>query len=386
MKKFNSIIKGLFSSQTLRKSTYSRIFSLFAVGIFLRFLSKIPLPFIDYSLLPLSYRPCFLALGILPIVQASLLVQVFNSVKPKTDEDDFDKYQKIQKQIKVVSTIISIILSFNQVRTLTPIMSSYTLTSKIILGVSLMIGGLVLVWISEWISETFSISGSVVALTFTSVIDDVIRLISEASNFDIKLKVVFGIYVILVAAFTTFISKSSIEFPILSSKQSYSEQAKASVLPFAINPGAVMALVSAESLVRITQVGASKISFLSFDPYVNSIGTSILRFLLIVSFSFYCSKLQVDSDKVAKELITMNMTILRKSPGQETQSYLEDELKKTYLSAGLLLGILVVFSDFVDSYYPAISLKANLSSLLILFGTMLDLEDRLFDLGIEKLP
>jgi preprotein translocase subunit SecY len=80
----------------------------------------------------------------------------------------------------------------------------------------------------------------------------------------------------------------------------------------------------------------------------------------------------------------MNMTILRKSPGQETQSFLEDELKKTYLSAGLLLAFLVVFSDLVDLYYPAISLKANLSSLLILFGTMLDLEDRLFDLGIGK--
>lgn len=384
MKNFSSSIKGLFSIKISRKSPYSRIISLFAVGAFLRFLSKIPLPFVDYSLLPLSNRPCFLALGILPIVQASLLVQVFNSIKPKTDEDDFDKYQKIQKQIKIVSTIISIIISFNQVRALTPIMYSYTLTSKLILGLSLIVGGLTLIWISDWISETFSISGSVVALTFTSVIDDVIRLISEASNFNFNLKIIFAFYIIAVAAFTTFISKSTIEFPILSSKQSYSEQSKASVLPFAINPGAVMALVSAESLVRISQLGISKISFLSFNESFSSLSTSILRFFLIVIFSYYCSKLQVDSDKVSKELITMNMTILRKSPGQETQSYLEDELKKTYLSAGLLLGLLVLFSDLVDSYYPALSLKANLSSLLILFGTMLDLEDRLFDLGIGK--
>lgn len=384
MEKSNSTIKGLFSASNFRKSPYSRIISLFAVGVFLRFLSKIPLPFIDYSLLPISNRPSFLALGILPIVQGSLLVQVFNSIKPKTDEDDFDKYQKIQKQIKIVSTIISVIISLNQVKALTPIMSSYTLFSKIILGATLVIGGLILIWISEWISETFSISGSVVALTFTSVIDDVIRLLSETSNFDFKLKVVFGIYVIAVASFTTFISKSSIEFPILSSKQSYSEQAKFSVLPFAINPGAVMALVSAESLVRIVQVAGSKINFITIDPSFNVIGISILRFILIVSFSYYCSKLQVDSDKVAKELITMNMTIVRKAPGQETQYYLEDELKKTYLSAGLLLGLLVIFSDLTDFYYPSISLKANLSSLLILFGTMLDLEDRLFDLGVSK--
>jgi preprotein translocase subunit SecY len=216
------------------------------------------------------------------------------------------------------------------------------------------------------------------------VIDDVIRLITEATTFDVKLKIVFAFYVLGVAAFATFISKSSIEFPILSSKQSYSEKSKSSVLPFSINPGAVMALVSAESLVRIATVGVSKFSFITFDPTFSSVATSILRFILIVSFSYYCSKLQVDSDKVSKELMTMNMTIVRKVPGQETQSYLENELKKTYLSAGLLLGLLVTFSELADFYYPSISLKANLSSLLILFGTMLDLEDRLFDLGFSR--
>lgn len=384
MNKLSTMLANIFSAEKLRKSSQDRVISLFVLGACLRFLSKIPLPCIDYALLPASNRPCFLALGILPLVQASLLVQVFNSVKPKTDEDDFDKYQKIQKQIKVVSTCIAILVSIGQVRALTPVMFSYTLMSKFILGVTLVLGGLVLVWISEWVSESFSISGSVVVLTFTSVIDDVIRLVLEASNLDIKPRLILGLYVLAVAAFTTFISKSTVEFPILSSKQSYSEQSKPSLLPFAINPGAVMGLVSAESLLRILQSGLTQLTFLSLNPTLLSIFISILRFVLIITFSYYCSKLQVDSDKVSKELITMNMTILSKSPGQETQNYLEDELKRTYLSAGLMLAILVGASDVLDTYYPTIGLKSNLSSLLILFGTMLDLEDRLFDLGLKK--
>ena len=378
------MLANIFSAEKLRKSSQDRVISLFVLGACLRFLSKIPLPCIDYALLPASNRPCFLALGILPLVQASLLVQVFNSVKPKTDEDDFDKYQKIQKQIKVVSTCIAILVSIGQVRALTPVMFSYTLMSKFILGLTLVLGGLVLIWISEWVSESFSISGSVVVLTFTSVIDDVIRLVLEASNLDIKPRLILGLYVLAVAAFTTFISKSTVEFPILSSKQSYSEQSKPSLLPFAINPGAVMGLVSAESLLRILQSGLTQLTFLSLNPILLNIFISILRFILIITFSYYCSKLQVDSDKVSKELITMNMTILSKSPGQETQNYLEDELKRTYLSAGLMLAILVGASDILDTYYPTIGLKSNLSSLLILFGTMLDLEDRLFDLGLKK--
>ena len=384
MNKLTSVLGNIFSADKLRKSSQDRVFSLFVLGACLRFLSKIPLPCIDYSLLPASNRPCFLALGILPLVQASLLVQVFNSAKPKSEDDDFDKYQKTQKQIKIVSACIAVLVSIGQVRALSPVMYSYTLMSKFILGIALITGGLILIWISEWVSESFSISGSVVVLTFTSVIDDVIRLVLEASNLDNKPRLILGLYVLAVAAFTTFISKSTVEFPILSSKQSYSEQAKPSLLPFAINPGAVMGLVSAESLLRILQSGINQINFLSLSPLIFGLFIGFLRFVLIITFSYYCSKLQVDSDKVSKELITMNMTILRKSPGQETQNYLEDELKRTYLSAGLMLALLVGISDVLDNYYPTIGLKSNLSSLLILFGTMLDLEDRLFDLGLKK--
>ncbi|AFZ64236.1 preprotein translocase subunit (chloroplast) [Nannochloropsis gaditana] len=384
MNKLSTMLANMFSAEKLRKSAQDRVLSLFVLGACLRFLSKIPLPCIDYSLLPASNRPCFLALGILPLVQASLLVQVFNSIKPKSEDDDFDKYQKIQKQVKIVSAFIAILVSVGQVRALSPVMYSYTLMSKFILGTTLVTGGLVLIWISEWVSESFSISGSVVVLTFTSVIDDVIRLTLEASNLDTKPRIILGFYVLAVAAFTTFISKSTVEFPILSSKQSYSEQSKPSLLPFAINPGAVMGLVSAESLLRLIQSGFNQISFISLGPTLIGILISLLRFVFIITFSYYCSKLQVDSDKVSKELITMNMTILRKSPGQETQNYLEDELKRTYLSAGLMLALLVGVSDILDNYYPTIGLKSNLSSLLILFGTMLDLEDRLFDLGLKK--
>nr|YP_010478487.1 SecY-type transporter protein [Chlorobotrys sp.]UVI60792.1 SecY-type transporter protein [Chlorobotrys sp.] len=375
---------NILPPQKVRFSSQKRLLFLFVIGACLRFLSKIPLPCIDYSLLPLSNRPSILALGILPLVQASLLVQVFNSVKPKSADEDFDKYQKIQKQIKVVSLFIAFLVSVSQVKALLPVMYSYSLVSKIVLASSLITGSLILIWISEWLSETFSLSGSVVVLTFTSVIDDVIRLLSEASNLDLTPKIFFIFFVLAVAGFTTFISKSTVEFPILSSKQSYSEQSKPSLLPFAINPGAVMALISAESLLRLFQSGMSQFYVLDRNPLVSSFVIGLLRFVLIVSFSYYCSKLQVDSDKVAKELLTMNMTIVSKSPGQETQNYLEDQLKRTYLSAGFMLAILVVLSELLDMYYPTIGLKSNLSSLLLLFGTMIDLENRLFDLGLKN--
>lgn len=376
---------NVFSTQKFKTSSQGRILSLFLVGTLLRFLSKIPLPYVDYSLLPVFNRPNFLALGILPLVQASLIVQLFNNAKPKNDEDDFDKYQKIQKQIKLISFGIAILLSINQLKSLSPVLINYGLETKVFIFLTLLAGGLTLIWLSDWVSETLSISGSVVVLTFTSVIDDVIRLISETSNLSLLPKIFFAAYVLGIASFTTFISKSTIEFPILSSKQSYSDQLKTSYLPFAINPGTVMALVSAESVIRLVQLGINQFTIFSLPAILTPIISGISRFSLIVIFSYYCSKLQVDSDKVAKELLTMNMTILKKSPGQETQNYLEDELKKTYLSAGLMLAILVGLSEILDIYYPTIGLKANLSSLLILFGTMVDLEDRLFDQGLKKL-
>lgn len=375
MKDLRSILRrSIFDPYELEKSSQKKLFSLILIGIGLRILSRTPLPGIDYSLLPVSNQPGLLELGILPFIQASILAQLINI----NDDDDFNKQAKVQKQIKFISLGIALITSITKVKLLAPAMYSYNPLSVILLIATLITGAIVLIWVSEWISEAFSLSGSVVVLLLTSIIDDLFRLFSQARAVDGQPVGIFILYLLLVSAFAIFFSRSTINFPIRSSRQAYSKQLQSSVISFTVNPGAVMALVSTESLIRLFLSNLTGFSFINKYLFIVSAIVSVIRFVLLIVFSYYCSKLQVDSDKVAKELNTMNVTILTKSANETLKEYLDRVLKKTYIGGGILLAILVAFSEILGFYYPVINLRANLSSLMILFGTLHDLDDRIF--------
>jgi preprotein translocase subunit SecY len=375
VKDLKSILRRyIFDPSELEKSSQKKLVSLVLVGIGLRILSRAPLPGIDYSLLPQSNQPGILELGILPFIQASILAQLINF----NDDDEFNKQNKIQKQIKYLSVGIAIITAITKVKSLAPAMYSYTIISTVLLGITLITGAIILIWVSEWISEIFSLSGSVVVLLITSIVDDLFRLFSQARVANNEPFFIFILYLILVSAFAIFFSRSTINFPIRSSRQAYSKQLQSSTISFTVNPGAVMALVSTESLIRLFLSNIGGLIFISKYSLIFSSFVNIVRFVLIVVFSYYSSKLQVDSDKVAKELNTMNITILTKSSNETVKEYLDRVLKKTYIGGGVLLAALVALSEILGMYYPAINLRANLSSLMILFGTLHDLDDRIF--------
>jgi preprotein translocase subunit SecY len=365
-----------FDTQKIKQSSQKKIISLLILGIFLRILSRIPLPGIDYSLLSQSNQPGFLELGVLPLVQASILVQLLNL--NDSNDDDFNKQTKIQKQIKYISLGLAIITSLTKLKMLAPAMYSYTLTNNLVITTTLVTGTVVIIWVSEWLTEIFSLSGSVVVLLFTSIIDDLFRLVSQVRVANTQSVWIFILYLVLVSIFAIFFSRSTLNLPIRSSRQAYSSQMQSSTIPFTINPGAIMALVSTESLISLVFSNLTTFGFIANSSVLLSGIIAIIRFVLIVVFSYYCSKLQVDSDKIAKELNTMNVTILTKSSNESVKEYLDRILKKTYLGGGILLAILVAFSEILGMYYPVINLRANLSSLMILFGTLHDLHDRIF--------
>lgn len=376
MKDLRNILRRyIFDPNELEKSSQKKLFSLVFIGIGLRLISRIPLPGLDYSLLPISNQPGLLDLGILPFIQASILAQLINI---NDNDDDFNKQTKIQKQIKLISVVIAIITSITKVKAFAPAMYSFTPISVLLLITSLLTGAVILIWISEWISEAFSLSGSVVVLLLTSIIDDLFRLFSQVRAANSEPVIIFIVYLILVSAFAIFFSRSTINFPIRSSRQAYSKQIQSSTISFTVNPGSVMALVSTESLIRLVLSNLIGLPLLNKYGFFLSSIVSVSRFILIILFSYYCSKLQVDSDKVAKELNTMNITVLTKSQNETVKEYLDRVLKKTYLAGGVLLALLVAFSEILGLYYPVINLRANLSSLMILFGTLHDLDDRIF--------
>ena len=346
------------------------------LGIGLRLLNRIPIPWLDGFIGNADKQQSLLAIGILPLVQASILVQLLNVFQK---DETFDKSQKIQKQTKQITVICAFIASITQVKSLISILINPSISNLFFLGFSFFVGALIIVWLSDWISEIFSISGSIVVLSFTTIFDDIINSISKAWELPIFSRSIIIFYYFLILLFSITLSRSTINFPIRSSKQAYSQQDQATSLSFSRNPGAVMALISTEYILSFASSNISIFNFQLLPPVVQFLIPFTCRFFLIIIFNYYCSKIQMDTNKVAKDLANMNITVLNKPNQIPIQNYLDDELKKNYLQTGLRLAFLVALSDIIGLYNPSLNLRLGLNSLLICSTTFIDLGERILD-------
>ena len=64
----------------LKKSAKDKLILLILIGLSLRLLKKIPLPWLNYGLLPELDSPTLLSIGITPLITSSILFQVFNFI------------------------------------------------------------------------------------------------------------------------------------------------------------------------------------------------------------------------------------------------------------------------------------------------------------------
>lgn len=148
-------------------------------------------------------------------------------------------------------------------------------------------------------------------------------------------------------------------------------------LPFTLNPGAVMALISTESLVRILE------SLLINQLHINNIGNiswllALIRSILVVLLSYYCSIIQIDPLTISNQLQKMSISVDNQPPGEPTLFYLKTELKKVYLSGGIILVLLAQLTELISFFSPQLDLRSYLSSLIIFFSGLLEVDQKIF--------
>lgn len=147
-------------------------------------------------------------------------------------------------------------------------------------------------------------------------------------------------------------------------------------LPFTLNPGAVMALISTESLVRLLESLLLNQFHLDFASISWLMG--ILRALLVVLLSYYCSIIQIDPLTISNQLQKMSISVDNQPPGEPTLFYLKTELKRVYLSGGLILVLLTQLTELISFLSPQLDLRSYLSSLIIFFSGLLEVDQKIF--------
>ena len=334
-------------------------------------------------------------LNIFPYINASILMQVLISLFPNLSklqkEGGAEGRRTITKLTRLVTLGWALIQSFSIAFYLKRALFDWNLYLAIEIIIWLTTGAMIVLWLSEIITE-YGLGNGASLLIYTNIVSN---LPNFAKNLFVKTNGDISIisWVLILSIF--FIAISGIVLlqegmriiPLISSRQlnqptrrsvSTLAEIKNNYIPLRFNQAGVMPII----LTTAVLVVPNYISNLGLLPIVTLpvfIKSSkfiywIIYFTLILLFSSFYSTIVLNPKDISKELQKMAVSIPGIRPGVETTFYLKKVMQRvTYLGA-IMLSILATLPNLIEAILPGSNFNGlGTTSFLILVGVILDL-------------
>jgi preprotein translocase subunit SecY len=341
------------------------------------------------------------SLGILPYINASIIIQLLTPVFPQLEklqkEDGEIGRQQISKYTRYLTFIWAVILSSSfAFFFIKPIIFDWSFRIAINIVLSLTVGSLLSMWFAELITEEGLGNGSSMIIFINIVgglpnaskklINDFLLSDSLVSILlDISKGLVIYLFIVLVVI---FFQDSYKRINIISAKQLNAGESigsdltklksiKSSFIPLKLNQGGIMPLVFS-STISVVLVYPIQILFSNLAFTNSQIGLNFITFysfainlVLVVFFSCFYVSLVLKPKEIAKNLNKMAYTLPGIKQGNETTKYLEKVINRLAFVGGLFLAFLAFFPVLITNLFQ-LNLFKNLTSLLILIGVITD--------------
>ena len=334
-------------------------------------------------------------LNIFPYINASILMQVLISLFPNLSklqkEGGAEGRRTITKLTRLVTLGWALIQSFSIAFYLKRALFDWNLYLAIEIIIWLTTGAMIVLWLSEIITE-YGLGNGASLLIYTNIVSN---LPNFAKNLFVKTNGDISIisWVLILSIF--FVAISGIVLlqegmriiPLISSRQlnqptrrsvSTLAEIKNNYIPLRFNQAGVMPII----LTTAVLVVPNYISNLGLLPIVTLpvfIKSSkfiywIIYFTLILLFSSFYSTIVLNPKDISKELQKMAVSIPGIRPGVETTFYLKKVMQRvTYLGA-IMLSILATLPNLIEAILPGSNFNGlGTTSFLILVGVILDL-------------
>ncbi len=456
IKKLKSFIPGraLFhKTKEILSSPAVRSRLLFTLGILVlhRFLSNIPPAGIDIAAFnevfagnPLTNifnvatggrldSPSLIMIGLSAYINASIIVQLLATVIPKLEEwsKEGESGQRILNQITRYLTIpLAIVQGWVLHILLTSsstIISAQSTLDTVTFVASIAAGSLVLMWFGEQISTRGIGNGSSVLIGF-GIISSLPRLAStdisgiepvliSLFNGDITLGqaltspgsisfLMFVFWLIIMIVLIVIINEAVRKILIQYARRITSS--RANYLPIRLNQSGVMPIIFASSIltfptvlaqimVAVVEEGSRIYNIMtrinsSFLTDYNSIGNSVVYFVLIIAFSYFYAFVVQKPGNTADNLQKSGAFVPGIRPGQSTKKYLIEVMVRLTAVGSLFLAFIAVVPTFLRSVLIGDYVLSNFglfsgiggTSLLIVVSVLLSSYRQMQSLRVTK--
>jgi len=420
MKKFIDTIKAIWSIKELRQKI------LFTLGLILvyRFGAQVSLPGIDptqlgalsqqakgNTLLDLLNqftggafaRASIMALGIMPYISASIVVQLMGIALPalqklqKAGESGRKKITQITRWLTIGITLVqgpSYVYNLTVQLPHTAFLIQQRWLFVLLAVIVLSAGTVFAMWLGEKITDkgigngiSLLIMVGIIARMPSAFLQEFANRVTEQNGGPMLLLFEIVVWLMIIAA-SIMLVKAYRPVPLQYARRAVGGGYEKNIfgarqyLPLKLNAAGVMPIIFAQALMFFpTMLGSMSDSDWAmwmkttfgdmFNPWYN-----LVFALLIIIFTYFYTAITVQTSKIAEDLKRSNGFVPGVKPGTQTADYLDDILSKITLPGAIFLAIIAVFPAFVRSIFPGMQPSWAMfyggTSLLILVGVAID--------------
>ena len=331
------------------------------------------------------------SLGIIPFINASILVDLLTALFPSLEKLQSEEGETGRRKLtfykKVLTLIFSIVQSIFLIFYLKSYFYNVELINFVYVTLELITGALLIVWLSN-IIDSKGIGNGTSIIIFTNI---VVTLISKNlfANLTESTLLIPEISFLLFLTLLICISQTArinievvsarqlaflekLEKRNLSDKLTTNFQIKESGLSIRLNQAGIFPIIIASNL----------LPFLSYATE-NVLGPSkqilnVVYYLLIIGFNYFYTIVFWDPEKISEQLRKASVAVVNVTPGKETISYLENVVRSTSILGGIFLClILFMYDSFKQILNSPLLNQLNISSLIILVGVAFEIQKTL---------
>jgi preprotein translocase subunit SecY len=398
-------LSGIFNIKDLRNKF------LFTIGVIVVFRLGVhmPIPGVDSQKLTtmfgagnlLSFLDLFtggalvkfsiFAMGIVPYINASIILQLLTAVVPQFEEmakDESGGRKQIAQYTRYLTVVLAAFQAFGMAFWLRGVLLpgvnfTYFLFSCIIL---LTAGTTLVMWLGELITER-GIGNGASLIIFIGIVSRIptyigqtIMLLKGGASF-VGIIILLSVFILMIVSIV-IISEAQRRVPVQYAKRIIGRRVyggQSTYIPLRINQGGVIPIIFASSVLLFPATIAQFIPL----PFMHWIAGQLspskglymaLYFLLIFFFTYFYTAITFNPKDLAENIKKYGGFIMGIRPGAPTAEHLESIVTKLTFIGALFLAVIAVIPTIVEGVTHISSFQGlGSTALLIVVGVALDL-------------
>ncbi len=417
MSKFTDTFRNIFKIHELRQ----RIIYTLALLFIVRLGSHLTIPGVDATLLAQSMKnsssdnlfglydlfvggafsnAAIFALGIMPYISASIILQLMGAVVPyfqKLQQEGEEGRKKITQLTRYGTVLISAMQAWGvTIKLLNTQFQGLSIVPQPVQGIGWVVstiviltaGTMFMMWMGEQITDK-GIGNGISLIIFIGIVArfphsifDEIRLISAGQR-SIIIEIIIFAFMFFIIAGVVLVTQGTRKIPVQYAKRVVGRKVYGGVtqyIPLRVNTAGVMPIIFAQSIMFIP---TTVLSFFPDNEFLQMVGGwfqyhspiySTIYALMIIFFTYFYTAIAFNPKDVADNMKKQGGFIPGIRPGKQTSEFIDNILTKITLPGSIFLAIIAILPAFVGAWGVSGTFAQFFggTSLLIIVGVALD--------------